>query len=144
MSKNNLGLFLNSNSNNLKHSKSKEALINKRGNSQKSFQRIQDIITQVKPFFCNNFSQPLNFHKSALTPTNKTRDMLQPNLLLPPKSIENINKKKIILDLDETLVHSSTTSFKKNDIILNIDFDSVLYNIYVLVRPGAENFIKKL
>jgi len=70
--------------------------------------------------------------------------MLQPNLLLPPKSIENIHKKTIILDLDETLVHSSTTSFKKNDIILNIDFDSVLYNIYVLVRPGAENFIKKL
>ena len=141
MSKNNLGLFLNSNS---KHSKSKEALINKRGNSQKSFKKIQDIITQVKPFFCNNFSPPLSIHKSTLTPTNKTRDMLQPNLLLPPKPIENIHKKTIILDLDETLVHSSTTSFKKNDIILNIDFDSVLYNIYVLVRPGAEIFIKKL
>ena len=141
MTNNSLGIFLNSN---LKLSNSKEALTKRRGNSQIPFQKIPDIITQVKPFSISNFSQPLNIHKSALTPSNKSRDFLQPNLLLPSKSSEDIHKKTIILDLDETLVHSSTTSFKNNDIILNVDFDSILYNIYVLVRPGVENFIKKL
>ena len=141
MNNNNLGIFLNSN---LKLFNSKEALTKKRGNSQILFQKIPDIITQVKPFSIINFSQPLNFHKSALTPSNKSRDFFQPNLLLPSKSSEDINKKTLILDLDETLVHSSTTSFENNDIILNVDFDSILYNIYVLVRPGVENFIKKL
>ena len=90
------------------------------------------------------FSQPVNLHKSSYNPSNKSRDILQPNLLLPPKSSKFIYKKTLILDLDETLVHSSTTSIDKRNIILNVDFDGLLYNIYVLIRPGAENFIKKI
>ena len=139
---NNLGVLLNPN---LKHNnKSKEAPVRKRGNSQLSFQKISEIITQMKPLSFNNYAQQLSPHKFAMTPSNKSRDMLQPNLLLPSKSIEYNHKKTIILDLDETLVHSSTTSFLKNDIILDVEFDNIVYNIYVLVRPGAENFIKKL
>ena len=124
---------------NLKNFQSKESIIKERGKSLSSIHKIPDIITQVKPF-----SQPIKLHKSAYTPSNKSRDILQPNLLLPPKSSEFIDKKTLILDLDETLVHSSTTSIDKSDIILNVDFDGLLYNIYVLIRPGAENFIKKI
>ena len=136
MSNNCLGNLLNVN---LKNFQSKESIIKERGKSLSSIHKIPDIITQVKPF-----SQPINLHKSAYTPSNKSRDILQPNLLLPPKSSEFIDKKTLILDLDETLVHSSTTSIDKSDIILNVDFDGLLYNIYVLIRPGAENFIKKI
>ena len=124
---------------NLKNVQSKESIVKERGKSLSSIHKIPDIITQVKPF-----SQPINLHKSAYTPSNKSRDILQPNLLLPPKSSEFIDKKTLILDLDETLVHSSTTSIDKSDIILNVDFDGLLYNIYVLIRSGAENFIKKI
>ena len=46
------------------------------------------------------------------------------------------------MDLDETLVHSSFTPFENNDIILNVDFDGIIYNIYVLVRPGVKNFLR--
>ena len=42
------------------------------------------------------------------------------------------------------MVHSSFTPFKKNDIVLNVDFEGVMYNIYVLVRPDAELFIKEV
>ena len=128
----------------LKNVQSKESIVKERGKSLSSIHKIPDIITQVKPFSQNNFSQPINLHKSSYTPSNKSRDILQPNLLLPPKSSEFIDKKTLILDLDETLVHSSTTSIDKSDIILNVDFDGLLYNIYVLIRPGAENFIKKI
>ena len=110
----------------------------KRSNSQRKYQKAPDIITQVKP---NSFIQPPNPHQSALTPTNRSNNFNSKKLLLPPKP-HNSTKKTLILDLDETLVHSGFTPFEKNDIVLNVDFEGVMYNIYVLVRPEAELFIK--
>ena len=110
----------------------------KRSNSQKKYQKAPDIITQVKP---NSFIQPPNPHQSAFTPTNRSNILNPKKLLLPPKP-HDLTKKTLILDLDETLVHSSFTPFEKNDIVLNVDFEGVMYNIYVLVRPDAELFIK--
>ena len=117
---------------------SEESIEKKRSNSQRKYQKAPDIITQVKP---NSFIQPPNPHKSAFTPTNRSNKLNSKKLLLPPKP-HNSTKKTLILDLDETLVHSSFTPFEKNDIVLNVDFEGVIYNIYVLVRPEAELFIK--
>ena len=117
---------------------SEESIEKKRSNSQRKYQKAPDIITQVKP---NSFIQPPNPHQSAFTPTNRSNKLNSKKLLLPPKP-HNSTKKTLILDLDETLVHSSFTPFEKNDIVLNVDFEGVIYNIYVLVRPEAELFIK--
>ena len=141
MSNNYLGLLFNSNQKNFQQ---KEQKAKERGKSQSSLHKIPNIITQVKPFGLNNFSQPLNLHKASFTPSNKTKNIFQSDYLLPPKKLEYMNKKTLILDLDETLVHSTTSSLEKSDIILDIDFEGILYNIYVLIRPGAENFIKQL
>ena len=116
----------------------------KRASSQIKYQKAPDIMTQAKPTYLNNFVRPINPHQSAFTPTNRSKNLEQKNLLLPQKSLEFSDKKTLILDLDETLVHSSFVPFENNDIILNVDFESVMYNIYVLVRPGAEEFIKKV
>jgi Dullard-like phosphatase family protein len=113
----------------------------KRSSSQRKYQKAPDIITQVKP---NSFVQPINPHQSAFTPTNRSNKLNSEKLLLPPKSKEFSNKKTLILDLDETLVHSSFTPFEKNDVVLNVDFEGVMYNIYVLIRPDAELFIKSV
>ena len=120
---------------------SEESTERKRSNSQRKYQKAPDIITQAKP---NSFVQPINPHQSAFTPTNRSNKLNSEKLLLPPKSQEFSNKKTLILDLDETLVHSSFTPFEKNDIVLNVDFEGVMYNIYVLVRPDAELFIKSV
>ena len=117
---------------------SEESTERKRSNSQRKYQKAPDIITQVKP---NSFIQPPNPHQSAFTPTNRSYKLNPQKLLLPPKP-HNLTKKTLILDLDETLVHSSFTPFEKNDIVLNVDFEGVMYNIYVLVRPDAELFLK--
>jgi len=113
----------------------------KRSNSQRKYQKAPDIITQAKP---NSFVQPINPHKSSFTPSNRSKKLFSEKLLLPPKSQEFSDKKTLILDLDETLVHSSFTPFEKNDIVLDVDFEGVMYNIYVLVRPDAELFIKRV
>ena len=114
----------------------------KKPKSQIKYIKNPDIITQAKPLYLNNLILPLNPHISSLTPTNicnKLNEKDEP--LLPPKEKEFENKKTLILDLDETLVHSSFTPFEKNDIILEVDFEGIMYNIYVLVRPFAKEFI---
>ena len=120
---------------------SEDSSYRKRSNSQRKYQKAPDIITQVKP---NSFVQPVNPHQSAFTPSNRSNKLKSEKLLLPPKSRDLSNTKTLILDLDETLVHSSFTPFEKNDIVLDVDFEGVMYNIYVLVRPDAELFIKSV
>ena len=117
----------------------------KKSKSQAKHINVPDIITQVKPLYLNNLILPLNPHLSSLTPSNHSNILnYKEELLLPPKEKEFKNKKTLILDLDETLVHSSFTPFEKNDIILEVDFEGVIYKIYVLVRPFAKEFLVKV
>ena len=99
-----------------------------------------NIITQIpSPFpYTNNFITKTNFHQNSFTPTNRT-NYINSQKLLPPQ--RKRNRKTLVLDLDETLVHSSFIPFEENDIILEVEFDNVLYNIYVLVRPKALQFL---
>lgn len=55
-----------------------------------------------------------------------------------------MSKKTLVLDLDETLVHSDFNPFPESDIILKVEFDGVIYNIYVLVRPGVQEFLNQM
>ena len=62
--------------------------------------------------------------------------------LLPPKTS---SKKTLVLDLDETLVHSQfLPNSIPSDLILKIDIYNQLQDIHVLIRPGVQNFLKKL
>ena len=117
--------------------------LKKKSKSQMKYSPVPDIITQIKPCInnINNLINSSNSYKASLTP-NSHSQLLNNDLLLPNKSSDFSDKKTLVLDLDETLVHSSFTPFGNNDIVLNVDFDGMLYNIYVLVRPGVEYFIK--
>ena len=117
----------------------------KKSKSQIKYINAPDIITQARPSYLNNFVLPINPHETSLTPSNHSNKLNDTEkFLLPPKSPQYTNKKTLILDLDETLVHSSFTPFKENDIILEVDFEGVMYNIYVLVRPYAEEFLQSV
>ena len=117
----------------------------KKSKSQFKFINAPDIITQVNPSYLNNFVKPINRQELSLTPSNHSNKLNnKEDYLLPPKSEENMSKKTLILDLDETLVHSSFTPFNKNDVVLKVDFDGIIYNIYVLIRPYAEEFLKNV
>ena len=63
--------------------------------------------------------------------------------VLPPNN--NNDKKTLVLDLDETLVHSAFNPFiPSSDIILKIKLDNNIHDIHVLIRPGVEEFINKM
>lgn len=57
----------------------------------------------------------------------------------------NQHKKTLVLDLDETLVHSGFKPFENSsDIILKIELENKMHDIHVLVRPGTEEFLNKM
>ncbi|KAL3230482.1 Phosphatase PSR1 [Nakaseomyces bracarensis] len=64
--------------------------------------------------------------------------------LLEPKSRQFVNKKCLILDLDETLVHSSFKYLRTADFVLPVDIDDQIHNVYVIKRPGVEEFLKRV
>ena len=63
-------------------------------------------------------------------------------ILLPPK---NNKKKTLVLDLDETLVHSQFMSFSDpSDVVIQIELENELHDIHVMVRPGVKEFLEKM
>jgi RNA polymerase II subunit A small phosphatase-like protein len=55
-----------------------------------------------------------------------------------------MGKKTLVLDLDETLVHSSFTPVANADIVLPVEIDGQYQNVYVLKRPHCEEFIARM
>ena len=58
----------------------------------------------------------------------------------------NSGRKTLILDLDETLVHSSTKKGfpNKKNIILNLKIKNIKYKIFVIIRPFFEKFLYEM
>ena len=137
----NLKYFLSSNKSHLNNNKPQ-----KRAISQKKC-LPSDIITQVpspKLYLNNIYSNNNYLHQQAFTPINRRKKLYEDEFLIPKKLPKFKYKKTLVLDLDETLVHSSFFPFRKNDLVLHVNLDGVNYNIYVLIRPWVEQFIKEM
>lgn len=66
--------------------------------------------------------------------------------LLPPKREKDRDKKTLVLDIDETLVHSSFKPIEKQnpDMILQVEIENNVCPVYVLVRPGTDRFLHRM
>ena len=64
--------------------------------------------------------------------------------LLGPQRRSDFGKKTLVLDLDETLVHSSFKPIDNPDIILPVEIEGSICNIFILVRPGVSQFLKRM
>lgn len=53
-------------------------------------------------------------------------------------------KKCLVLDLDETLVHSSFRPIPNPDFIVPVEIEDVVHKVYVLKRPGVDEFMKRM
>ncbi|KAF9047257.1 HAD-like domain-containing protein [Panaeolus papilionaceus] len=67
-----------------------------------------------------------------------------PKPLLPPISPQHAGRKCLVLDLDETLVHSSFKSISQADYVVPVEIEYNWHNVYVIKRPGVDNFLKKM
>jgi len=64
--------------------------------------------------------------------------------LLPSPSSSDANKKCLVVDLDETLVHSSFKPVKGADFVIPVEIDNIVHQVYVLKRPYADEFLERI
>ncbi|KAJ1347541.1 CTD small phosphatase-like protein 1 [Parelaphostrongylus tenuis] len=64
--------------------------------------------------------------------------------LLPPVRASDMDKKCLIIDLDETLVHSSFKPVKNPDFVIPVEIDGVVHQVYVLKRPYVDEFLARI
>lgn len=89
---------------------------------------------------CTNF-QEVDYaeHLKKKKPSYVPDSPLLPNL--PPNAEDRIC---LVLDLDETLVHSSFTPLEGADFEIPLDMQGELHTVYVKKRPGVDEFLKKV
>nr|CCA25650.1 lectin putative [Albugo laibachii Nc14] len=94
------------------------------------------ISEQQKPQVVNDMVKPqFNSHLRSST---------QRESVLPPQYPQDIGKKCLVLDLDETLVHSSFRPTTNPDYIIPVEIDGMLHQVYVCKRPGVDFFLTEM
>lgn len=68
----------------------------------------------------------------------------QQHYLLPRMLPSDAHKKCLIVDLDETLVHSSFKPVKNADFVIPVEIDNVVHQVYVLKRPHTDHFLERI
>mmetsp|Transcript_2076 Transcript_2076/g.4273 ORF Transcript_2076/g.4273 Transcript_2076/m.4273 type:complete len:556 (-) Transcript_2076:134-1801(-) len=64
--------------------------------------------------------------------------------LLPSLHSEDHGKKCLVLDLDETLVHSSFRAVPGADFVIPVQIEDVVHFVYVAKRPGVDEFLAEM
>eukprot|EP00741_Cyanophora_paradoxa_P011031 tig00020553_g10663.t1 len=67
-----------------------------------------------------------------------------PTYLLSPIRPEDAGRKTLVLDLDESLVHSSFQPTAEPDIVLPFAVGDHVYTMYVGKRPGVDEFLRRM
>eukprot|EP00541_Cyclophora_tenuis_P014927 CAMPEP_0116566542 /NCGR_PEP_ID=MMETSP0397-20121206/14519_1 /TAXON_ID=216820 /ORGANISM="Cyclophora tenuis, Strain ECT3854" /LENGTH=361 /DNA_ID=CAMNT_0004093453 /DNA_START=119 /DNA_END=1205 /DNA_ORIENTATION=- len=75
-------------------------------------------------------------------PVEKTRE--QTIRLLPDVHPVDHGKKCLVLDLDETLVHSSFRAVPGADFVIPVQIEDVVHFVYVAKRPGVDEFLVEM
>jgi len=57
---------------------------------------------------------------------------------------QDLQKKCLVIDLDETLVHSSFKPISNADFIVPVEIDGTIHQVYVLKRPHVDEFLKHM
>ncbi|GMM34695.1 phosphatase [Saccharomycopsis crataegensis] len=79
-----------------------------------------------------------------LTAMQPDQSVSKSGWLLEKKSAEFKKKKCLVLDLDETLVHSSFKYLRSADFVIPVEIEGQVHNVYVIKRPGVDEFMKRV
>eukprot|EP01029_Cantina_marsupialis_P016535 TRINITY_DN368_c0_g1_i2.p2 TRINITY_DN368_c0_g1~~TRINITY_DN368_c0_g1_i2.p2 ORF type:complete len:219 (-),score=46.30 TRINITY_DN368_c0_g1_i2:653-1309(-) len=89
----------------------------------------------------------MNFFKKikrclCLPKSNSIKDQILNEPLLQPPIQEN--KVCLVLDLDETLVHSSVQPMDAYDFVVTLKLMGNTCKVFVKIRPGAEDYLEEM
>ena len=138
----------NKNNTNLNNNNNLKNIINNITNSNNILTKQRSKTTNnTKRYYSRKYPN-INI-TSSQTHTNITNRSIYRSL--SPKSRfflpKNIKKKKtLVLDLDETLVHSNFFPFtsRPSDVIIQIEIENEIHDIHVLVRPFVKEFLEHM
>ncbi|CAG8718601.1 325_t:CDS:2 [Acaulospora morrowiae] len=77
-------------------------------------------------------------------PVEEPIEEVERKSLLAPIAPEHLGKKCLVLDLDETLVHSSFKFIQQADFVVPVEIENQIHNVYVIKRPGVDQFLRKM
>ena len=110
-------------------------------NLSKQFTVVQQFQQGMNDTYLNSSSSS---GKTTHDSKHNAQQQQPQSFFLPPKN-KKYPKKTLILDLDETLVHSSFKPFPfKPDISLHIVVDTRSHNVNVLKRPFVNEFLSRM
>lgn len=119
---------------NLKSKSSKKSLNDSSSEKEKeSVLNEGQVLSSIKPGE-ENTTLPDAIH----LPTDESKWLLGP----VPQELKG--RKCLVLDLDETLVHSSFKYIHQADFVIPVEIESHYYNVYVIKRPGVDEFMKRV
>ncbi|XP_042200169.1 carboxy-terminal domain RNA polymerase II polypeptide A small phosphatase 2-like isoform X2 [Callorhinchus milii] len=64
--------------------------------------------------------------------------------LLPDLDGQDTGKFCVVIDLDETLVHSSFKPIDNADFIIPVEIEGTIHQVYVLKRPYVDDFLSRM
>ena len=103
---------------------------------------ITNVITQVTRQSNYNTTTNMNHTMNLFKQSRSLSPKMKQKYLLPQKTS---NLKTLVLDLDETLVHSGFVPFNcPSDVIIQIELENEIHDIHVLVRPFVKEFLEKM
>lgn len=125
--------------------------------SKKSRREPNMIKHKIKQFNCKRVKKN-NLASLLVTqvPYGQTRPFISPlinfeaylntkeSIVLGEQKEKDKGKKTLVLDLDETLVHSSFQPVANCDLVLPVEIEGQTWYVYVLKRPGVDLFLKKM
>ena len=79
-----------------------------------------------------------------IVPAVPAADAEKTTWLLPAAQPPLKGRKCLILDLDETLVHSSFKILNQADFTIPVEIEGQYHNVYVIKRPGVDAFMKRV
>ncbi|OQR86927.1 NLI interacting factor-like phosphatase [Achlya hypogyna] len=89
-------------------------------------------------------AQMLKKQQSQHEKQAETRQSIEVRKIMSTPFPGDEGKKCLVLDLDETLVHSSFKPIHNPDYIIPVEIEGHVHQVYVLKRPGVDEFMRAL
>ncbi|CCI44559.1 unnamed protein product [Albugo candida] len=105
---------------------------------------LSNFCTSLKISEHHQKPQPINDIAKPQHYSYRNASSTQRESVLPPQFPQDIGKKCLVLDLDETLVHSSFRPTSNPDYIIPVEIDGMLHQVYVCKRPGVDLFLTEM
>mmetsp|Transcript_26990 Transcript_26990/g.68644 ORF Transcript_26990/g.68644 Transcript_26990/m.68644 type:complete len:281 (-) Transcript_26990:199-1041(-) len=108
------------------------------------FRRSSSVVreTRLKPTAVVPSSSSSAVRQHAPAASRSAPEVAEDNGQLGPQTGCNIGRKTLVLDLDETLVHSSFRTVPGADIIISVELEGESHQVFVRKRPGVDEFMR--